>query len=222
MDITSIIVPAIFIGGILVAIPIIRRSLRRHNERMRQVADELGFTFHGAGDETPGATEPNGRQRFMQLIKPWRLTGARDDVAVAIYLESRGSGKSRTTYSIVEASFPRPLAFTLRVGRETAMARFGKAVFGLKDIEVGSEQFDAAVRIKGNDPDRIVRVFSSTGVQDRILAALEASPTVTVTEKAALWEKRGTVEKAETYQQAMTLVVPIVRALKDAGAFEPT
>ena len=85
------------------------------------------------------------------------------------------------------------------------MARLGKAVLGLKDIEVGSEQFDAAVRIKRNDPDRI-------------LTALEASPTITVTEKATRWEKRGTVAKAETYLQAMGLVVPIVRAPKDAGA----
>ena len=144
----------------------------------------------------------------------------RDDVAVAIYLETRGSGKSRTTYSIVEASFPRPLAFSMLVYRESAMAKFGKAVFGLKDIEVGSEQFDKAVRIKGSDPERIARLLAGSGIQDRILTALQASPTISVTSKAALWEKRGTWVKAETYQQAMDLVVPIVRALKDARAFE--
>jgi hypothetical protein len=220
MDIASIILPLLVVGGIAVSIPLIIRTLRRHNERMRRVADELGFTYHGPGEEPPGAAEPAGAQRFLRVLKPWRLTGTRDEVAVAIYLESRGSGRSRTTYSIVEASFPRPLPFTLRVGRETTMTRFGKAVFGLHDIEVGSEQFDAAVRIKGSDPERISRLLSGTGVQDRILTALQASPTVTVTEKAALWEKRGTMEKAETYQQAMDLVVPIVRALKDARAFE--
>ncbi|MCX7031470.1 MAG: hypothetical protein NTU62_15305 [Spirochaetes bacterium] len=85
----------------------------------------------------------------------------------------------------------------------------------------GTRDDVAAVRVKGSEPDRIGRLLSSTGVQDRILAALEASPTVTVTEKAARWEKRGTVEKAETYQQAMDLVVPIVRALKDAAVFGP-
>jgi hypothetical protein len=100
------------------------------------------------------------------------------------------------------------------------MARLGKAVFGIQDIQVGSEQFDAAVRVKGSDPERARRLLTHTGVQDRILAALEASPTVTVTENAARWEKRGTVEKAETYQQAMDLVVPIVRALKDTAVFE--
>jgi hypothetical protein len=220
MDITSIIIPIIFVGSIFVAIPLVIRYLRRHNERMRRVADELGFSYNGPGAEPPGTAEPTGVQRFLQALKPWRITGMRDDVAVAIYTESRGSGKSRTTYSIVEASFPKPLPFTLRIGRESAMTRFGKAVFGLKDIEVGVEEFDKAVRIKGSDPDRVVGLLSGSGIQDRILSALQASPTVSVTERAAFWEKRGTVDKAEAYQQAMALVVPIVRALKDARAFE--
>jgi hypothetical protein len=221
MDITISLTPVIFVGGLVVMLAIALRAFRRNAGRMRQVADELGFTFHGPGDEPPGEPEPTGAQRLLKVLRPWRLTGMRDGVAVAIYTETRGSGKNRTTYSIVEASFPRPLDFTMLVYRESAMAKLGKAVFGLKDIEVGSEQFDKAVRIKGSDPDRIARLLSGTGVQDRILTAVAASPTVSVGTRAAFWEKRGTVMKAETCRQAMELVVPIVRALKDAAAFGP-
>ena len=57
-------------------------------------------------------------------------------------------------------------------------------------------------------------------MQDRILAALQASPTVIVTEKAVTWEKRGTVERAETYRSAIELVVPVVSALRNTDAFE--
>jgi len=210
----------IFVGVIALVLWIAVRSFRRNAERMRSVADELGFTFHGPGEEAPGAAEPAGAQHLLQTLKPWRVTGMRDDVAIAIYLETRGSGKSRTTYSIVEASFPRPLPFSMLIYRESAMARFGKAVFGLKDIEVGVEEFDKTVRIKGSDPDRIARLLSGSGIQDRIMAALQASPTISVTSKAALWEKRGWEAKVEIYRQAMDLVVPIVRALKDARAFE--
>jgi hypothetical protein len=219
MDLTSVLIPILFIGSILISIPLIYRHLKRHHARMRAVADELGFSFNGPGTEPPGAAEPGVGKRFLESMKPWRLTGMHDDVAVAIYLEIRGGGKSRTTYSIVEASFPRPLPFALHVGRESTLARFGKAVFGLHDIEVGVEQFDRAVRIKGGDPDRIRGLLSGSGVQDRILSALEASPTIIVNQRAAIWEKRGTMENAETYRQAMDLVVPIVRALKDARAF---
>ncbi len=204
----------VLIGAIAV------RSFRRTSERMRRVADELGFTFHGSGEEAPGAVEPTGVQRYLQALKPWRVTGTRDDVAVAFFSETRGSGKSRTTYTIVEASFPRPLPFSMLVYRESALARFGKAVLGLADIEVGSEQFDKVVRIKGSDPDRISRLLSGSGIQDRILTALQASPTISVTSRAARWEKRGTVTDSEAYRLAMDLVVPIVRALKDARAFE--
>jgi hypothetical protein len=211
----------IFLGVIVLMGTIAIRSFRHNAERMRRVADELGFTFHGPGEEPPGAAEPTGAQRVLQSLKPWRITGTRDDVAVAIYTETRGGGKSKTTYSIVEASFPRPLAFRMLVYRQSAMARFGKAVFGLQDIEVGSEQFDKAVRIKGSDPDRIARLLSGSGIQDRILTALQASPTISVTSKAVLWEKRGWGEKAEIYRQAIELVMPIVRAMKDTRAFEP-
>ncbi len=141
---------------------------------------------------------------------------------MAIYLESRGSGKSRTTWSIVEASFPRPLPFTLRVGRETALTRFGKAVFAVQDIEIGSDRFDAGVRIRTSDAERARRLLADAGVQERILAALQASPTVIVTERAAIWEKRATVRNAETYRTAIEAIVPVVAALRNADAFEPS
>lgn len=219
MTLTTVIVLAIFIGTTLLSIPIILRFLRRNRERMRAVADELGFTYHGGDDQLPGAPEQGFGQRLVKILQPWRLTGVRDGVAVAIYLESRGGGKSRTTYSIVEASFPRPLPFTLRVGRETALTRLGKAVFGIQDIEVGSDRFDAAVRIRTSDPDRARRLLADAGVQERILAALDTSATVIVTEKAVIWEKRGTMERSDTYRTAIELVVPVVAALRSVDAF---
>jgi hypothetical protein len=220
MDLTTVIVIVIFVGATLLSIPLVYRFMRRNHERMRAVADELGFTFHGGADQPPGAPGQGFGQRLLKILQPWRLAGTRDGVAVAIYLESRGSGKSRTTYSIVEASFPRPLPFTLRVGRETALTRLGKAVFGIQDIEVGSGRFDAEVRIRTGDPERARRLLADAGVQERILTALEASPTVIVTEKAVTWEKRGTGENAETYRTAIEHIVPVVVALRSADAFE--
>jgi hypothetical protein len=222
MDRLNIILPVIFIGWTLLSIPIVYRFLRRNRERMRSVADELGFTFHGGDDQSPGAPEQGFGRRLLQILKPWRITGSRDGVAVAIYLESRGGGKSRTTYSIVEASFPRPLPFTLRMGRETSLTRFGKAVFGIQDIEIGSDRLDAGVRIRTSDAERARRLLADAGVQERILAALQAFPTVIVTERAVIWEKRATVRNTETWRAAIEAVVPVVVALRSADAFEPS
>lgn len=220
MDPFTIVVIVIFAATTLISIPLVLRYLRRTRERMRAVADELGFTYHGGDDPIPGVPEGGIGQRLLQSVRPWRLTGVRDGVAVEIHLESRGSGKSRTTYSIVEAAFPRPLPFTLRVGRETALTRFGKAVFGIQDIEVGSDRFDAAVRIRTSDPERARRMLADAGVQERILAALDTSATVIVTEKAVIWERRGTVTNAETYRAAIEAVAPVVVALRSVDAFE--
>jgi hypothetical protein len=216
----TVVVLLVCFGSILLSVLFFFLGPRRLAGLMRGVADELGFTYHGPGEALPVGAEPTGIRRLLQVLQPWRLTGMHGDVEVAIYLEKRGAGRNKTAYSIVEASFPTPLPFTLRLGKETAKVRFGKALFGIQDIEVGIEQFDSAVRIKGSDPDRIRQVLSSAGVQDRILAALEAWPRIAVTETAAHWEKQGTVKDAESYRRAMDLVVPIVRALKDAGAFK--
>ena len=101
------------------------------------------------------------------------------------------------------------------------MARFGKAVFGLQDIEVGSEQFDKAVRIKGSDPERIARLLSGSGVQDRILdraAGVADDQRHLEGGDSGRSGRRGGRRKSTG--QAIDLVVPIVRALKDARAFE--
>lgn len=222
MDPFTIVMIVLFAGTTLLSIPLMLRYQRRTHERMRAVADELGFTYHGPDDQLPGVPAPGIGQRLLRLVRPWRLTGTRDGVAVTIYPEVRGSGRNKTTYSIVEASFPRQLPFTLRVGRETALTRFGKAVFGIQDIEVGSDRFDAGVRIQTSDPERARRLLADAGVQDRILTALQASPATIVTEKAVIWEKHGTVRAAETYQTAIEAVVPVVAALRSADAFEPS
>jgi hypothetical protein len=187
--------------------------------RMRRQADELGFSYRGPGGEPEAGYPSTGFRGFLRSFEPWYVTGRRDDVPFAIFLELRGGSRSKTRYTIVEAAYPQPLPFTMRIGRETALARLGKAAFGLQDIETGDERFDAAARVKGSDPDRIRRVLAAPGVRDRIVAAIEAGSKVIVTEAAVRWETLGTVKRTEIFQQALDRVVPIVKAMADARVF---
>ena len=215
MGTISFVFPAVFVVMCIVAIPVISWILRRLHENMRAIAGELGLSYRGPLEAAPDSSAATGVRRFLGLLAPWRMVGNLSGVFVTISPETKG----KTSYSAVAAHFPRPLAFTMRIGRETALARLGKAVLGLEDIEVGSGQFDEEVRIRGIDRAGIVSLLAHADVQERILAALRASRSITVTEKAAHWEKQGTVEETETYRRALDLVVPIVRALIDAGAF---
>jgi hypothetical protein len=216
----SLIVPLVFVALCAISFLVVSRTLRRLHETMRTIAAELGLSYRGPlEDLPPGAPPdhlpPSGGPRFLRLMAPWRLVGNRSGVFVAAFPETRG----KTSCTVVEAYWPEPLPFTLRIGRETALARMGKTVLGMSDIEVGSTPFDEEVRVRGSDPARIVSLLAHADVQDRILAALQASRAVTVTERAARWEKQGTPMKTEVYREALDLVVPIARAISDSGLF---
>ena len=66
-------------------------------------------------------------------------------------MRARGSGKSRTTYTVVRADYPTPLPFELHIADQGTFIRLGKSLFGLRDVEVGDEAFDRAVRVKTGD-----------------------------------------------------------------------
>lgn len=214
------IVPLVFVGLCAISFLVMSRMLRRLHEKMRAVAAELGLSYRGPLEDAPAGVPsdhlaPAGPRGLFRMLGPWRLVGNRSGVFVAVFPETRG----KTSYTVIEAYYPEALPFTVRIGRETALARLGKSVFGMSDIEVGSERFDSEVRVRGSDPARIAGLLAHADVQDRILAALQASRLVTVTERAARWEKQGTPMKAEACREALDLVVPIARAIADSGLF---
>jgi hypothetical protein len=120
---------------------------KKLHEAMAGIANDLGLKYSGAASASPGApgAGQGGFQQYLQVFNTWRLEGSRDGVPVASYTETRGSGRSRTTYTIVEAFLPSPLGCGLNLGRENVLTKLGESLFNLKDIQIGSPAFDAAV-----------------------------------------------------------------------------
>jgi len=159
-------------------------------------------------------------KRFLAVLKPWRVTGSRDGVEVAIYPVHRFEGRIRKTYTIVEASLSRLLPFCLEVSHESGLAKVGKVLLGIPDVEIGDAEFDRAVRINAADREAVRRQLADAQVRGRILTALQAWPGITLTDRAAVFEAQVSSLGAEQCRRVMDLVVPIVVALRDAGAFE--
>lgn len=216
----GLIVPIVFVVLCALSFLVMSRVLRRQHQTMRAIAAELELSYRGPLEDNPGGAPPDalppaGRGGLLKLMAPWRLVGNRSGVFVAVFPETRG----KTTYAVVEALYPETLPFTMRIGRETTLARMGKTVLGLSDIEVGSARFDEEAHVRGSDPARIVSLLAHAGVQERILAGLQASRALIVTERAARWERQGAPAKAEAYREALDLVVPIARAISESGLF---
>ncbi len=67
--------------------------------------------------------------------------------------------------------FEKPLAANLHVSSEKWMGRFLKSIglLNRQDIEIGHAEFDAAFIVKGDDPEKIRRIFSDAALRDELL-----------------------------------------------------
>lgn len=214
------IIPFLFIVGFMGVFMVFSYSQnKRLHEIMAGIAADLGLRYTGAAAASPEAAAGGqaGFQRYLQVFNTWRLEGTRDGVPVAAYTETRGSGKSRTTYTIVEAFHPQPLGCGLHLGRENAFTKLGESLFNLKDIQLGVPHFDDAVRIKGSDPEKVKAVLSSARIQEAILQAMVKFPTITVLDDRVHFELHRTYRTTDEFRPIFDAVTSLAKAIAERG-----
>jgi hypothetical protein len=214
---------------LIVGSALVRRQRRRTEEGIEQLSAELGFELL-QGMEAVERTVPKAMRQaaidareklpdFMRKLaeRPARgarcIAGTADGVEVAVYPESRGSGKSSTTYTVVRADYPTPLPFELRVGSEGTFTRLGKALFHLPDVEIGDEAFDRAVRIKAADEAGAKVVLGKPGAQAAVLGLLALSTSASATNAYAQWEEQGRRFDLGKTRERLAAVVAVARTL---------
>ncbi|MBN8219108.1 MAG: hypothetical protein J0L75_20885 [Spirochaetes bacterium] len=194
-----------------------RAQLRVH-QKLRELAPRLPLRFTGPAADLEKVPGPERLKPLLQAFFPWRLEGSRGGFEVAAYPETRGSGKSKTSYTVVEAVLNRPVGFPFRAGREPALLSLGKALFKMQDIEVGEKAFDQAVRLQGADAAAIQSLFSDPVLQTAFLGALEKHPSVTLHDTRVRWEVQAVLTDEETYREALDLVVDLAAILEKTAA----
>jgi hypothetical protein len=174
---------------------------------MQQLAASLGFRLLENMEAVDRSIVPAMRQAarearekmppfFRKMAeRPARgflcVAGAADGVEVSIFLESVGSGKNDTKYTVVRADYPTPLPFEMRIGAEGAFTRLGKALFDLRDLEIGEPEFDRAARIKTADEAGAREALGKPGARDAVLALLALSTSAFATNAYAQWVEQG-------------------------------
>ena len=139
-----------------------------------------------------------------------------EEVRITIFFETRGSGKSPTTYTVVRADYPTPLPFELYIAYEGTFTRLGKALFGLRDLEVGDEAFDRAVRIKTGDEAAARTVLSRPDTRTAILGMIALSKEAFATNAYATWERQGRRYDPVEMRTVIAALVPVTRTLGHA------
>lgn len=208
------------------------KSAARIRERARSLAAELGFDCVEGGPALAGAVEAQNLEgftakaatlltRLLATTMPWRLEGRVEDFRVTIRPETRSSGKSSTTYTIVEVFLPSPLPYKLRVAKEGLFTKLGKALFGLSDVEVGDPAFDPLVRIKAEDPLAARLLLGDEEAKRAFTALLESvdglsgslSGGAYADQEKLHWEKVGYHLDPAQIGAILELLVPAAKAL---------
>ena len=207
------------------------RVARRGREEAREIAEKLGLTFVGGFDairanylETGKAKALEGLERmpaflrsFVEASAPWRMEGMRSGVRVAVYKETRRSGKSSQTYVVAKAWYPEPLPFKFRAAREGALAKLGKALFGLKDVQIGDADFDPKVRIRSDDESGAAAVFFRDAAASAFLALLERFPEAVAGSAFVSRERQASLLPREELAELLDLLAAFAAEVRPAG-----
>ena len=109
---------------------------------------------------------------------PWTVT-------LDIYVVS--TGKSAIAYTRMRAPYVNPDGFRFTVYRKGIFTEMGKWL-GMQDVAVGYEDFDRDFVIKGNDEQKLHRLFSSQKIRELIAAQPEINFSVQ-DDDGKLWNK---------------------------------
>jgi len=88
---------------------------------------------------------------------------------VTLYTYTVSTGKSSTTYTRMCAPYVNPDGFTFAIYRQGVFSTIGKWM-GMQDVSVGYPEFDEAFIIKGNDEEKLRRLFSNPKIRELISA----------------------------------------------------
>lgn len=134
------------------------KSLRRklfgpsRAEVWSALSEELGGEFE-AGGLVRGA-------KVRVKVSEWTVT-------LDTYTVS--TGQSSVTYTRMRAPYVNRDGFRFTIYRKTVFSDIGK-LFGVQDVEIGHPDFDRDYVIKGNDEEKLRRLFSSRAIRDLIRA----------------------------------------------------
>jgi hypothetical protein len=149
---------------------------------------------------------------FLEATAPWRLEGMREGIRVEVAEETRRNGKQSRTVYVFRAWYRESLPFKLRAGREGTLAKLGKALFALRDVQVGDGAFDDAVRVVSDDEDAAREFFYRPEPKAALLALLDRYPEAVMERDRSERERSGKMPDAAEVEEALALLVSLAKS----------
>lgn len=119
------------------------------------------------------------------------------------------TGKSTVTFTRMRAPYVNPDSFRFTVYQKGIFTEIAK-LFGLQDVEVGYPEFDHAYVIKGNDEQKLRRLFSNENIR-RLISAQPNIYFSVKDDEARLWGKNFPDGVDELYFKVIGVIKDIER-----------
>lgn len=120
------------------------------NEIWKQLCDQTGALFVDGGF---------WKGKWVELNY--------EDKVIILDTFTRSTGNSSVTYTRMRCETSNPLEFKFKIYQKHIFSGIAK-VFGLKDIEIGDEEFDKQYIIQSNDELKLMTFFSDYKLKDLI------------------------------------------------------
>jgi hypothetical protein len=137
-----------------------------------------------------------------------KVEAAHNQWTVTLDLYVVSTGKSSVTYTRMRAPYVNPDSFRFTIYRKGIFTEIGKW-FGMQDVTVGYEDFDRDFVIKGNDEQKLRKLFSSQKIRDLIAAQPDIS--FSVKDDEGFWSKNFPEEVDELYFQVVGVIKDVER-----------
>jgi hypothetical protein len=199
-----------------------QRAMKFHSDLFgweyvwRNFADEKGGTV-----KTETAAEDSALVS-MTLSVPLNHSGPSTKNAVVLMAPAAHHGKKSTGLKIV-APFEALDDFVFHIFPETFTHHISKAV-GVQDIKVQDQLFDSKFMIQGNQPDRVIDLFSSINLRELVL--LQPPSHLTIETKVAkgeaasparytavVYQYDGVVDKLHQLETGLDIVKAVLEHL---------
>jgi hypothetical protein len=137
-----------------------------------------------------------------------KVEAAHNQWTVTLDLYVVSTGKSSVTYTRMRAPYVNPDSFRFTIYRKGIFTEIGKW-FGMQDVTVGYEDFDRNFVIKGNDEQKLRKLFSSQKFRD--LIAVQPDISFSVKDDEGFWSKNFPEEVDELYFQVVGVIKDVER-----------
>lgn len=123
-----------------------------------------------------------------------------------------GSRSSSTSHTVVTANYVATGDLRFTIERETLLSQAAHLV-GLHDLQLGDQAFDAALRVKGNDPAKIRELLADAELRALLLARPKLHLTVLDQEGLVARSRRQLADAIFSEQRDEILQLPGVHEL---------